>query len=104
MPRNKVTNMRMIELDASNWASITDFYSALFDALGVSQNRGRNPNALLDMMVWSPETVALQPPYTLRIVRTGSLPEDVREHIASVQLILRDVGAEAMGVNLEVNP
>jgi len=72
--------MRIIELNAENWRTALDFYSALLAALGTPKSHGRNLNALVDSMVWG-EMNRIEPPYTIRIVRIDRLPKDARDEI-----------------------
>jgi hypothetical protein len=72
--------MRTIELDATNWKSILDFYNALLPAIGAPAWHGKNPNALVDSMIWGGIN-AVQPPYTIKIVGSAALPKDVRDQI-----------------------
>jgi RNAse (barnase) inhibitor barstar len=58
--------MRIIELDASNWTTVLDFYDALLPALGAPEWHGKNVNALVDSIVWGGIN-AVEPPYTIRI-------------------------------------
>jgi RNAse (barnase) inhibitor barstar len=76
--------MRIIELDAAEWKSIFDFYNALLAAIGAPEWHGKNPNALIDSMIWGGIN-AVDPPYTVRIYRTTTLPKDVLNHIEVVK-------------------
>lgn len=73
--------MQIIELDATTWATIDDFYDALFQALGAPKWHGRNLNALDETMVWDSEINALKPPYLIRILGVDALPAQVRDYI-----------------------
>lgn len=95
--------MRIISLDATSWKAVSDFYTALFDALGASQKHGRNPNALLDVLLWYPDLNEVQPPYTIRILGTAGLSKDVRDEIATVGRVLTHEDAETVGVRLETD-
>lgn len=44
--------MRVIELDASGWKTVLDFYDALLPELGASPGHGRGPDALIDSVIW----------------------------------------------------
>jgi RNAse (barnase) inhibitor barstar len=76
--------MRIIELDAEEWKTVPDFYSAVLAAIGAPNFYGRNLNALVDSMIWGGIN-AIEPPYTIRILRTDSLPENVRNEVAVVK-------------------
>jgi RNAse (barnase) inhibitor barstar len=79
--------MRIIELDAENWRTGLDFYSALLAALGAPKNHGRNLNALVDSMVWGGMN-NIEPPYTIRILRTDRLPKDARDEIEMAKEVI----------------
>lgn len=72
--------MRIIELDATKWKSITDFYDALLPSIGAPAEHGKNTNALVDSMIWGGLN-AVDPPYGIRIVGSAALPKDVHDHI-----------------------
>jgi len=72
--------MRVIELDATQWKSVGDFYDALLVAIEAPKEHGRNLNALVDSMIWGGIN-ALEPPYTIRISGAAMLPKDVRDEI-----------------------
>lgn len=76
--------MQIVDLDASGWKNVLDFYDAILAAVGAPKGHGRNPNALVDSIVWGGMN-RLEPPYTIRIFRTVLLPKDVREHIGLVE-------------------
>lgn len=76
--------MKIIDLDAASWKNVLDFYDAVLAAVGAPKGHGRNPNALVDSMVWGGMNT-VEPPYTIKISRTESLPKDVREHIDLVE-------------------
>lgn len=77
--------MRSIELDASGWKTVLDFYDDLLAALGAPDWHGRSINALADTMIWSDETNAVNPPYVVKIANAGMAPADVREELHVVQ-------------------
>jgi hypothetical protein len=72
--------MRTIELDATKWKSILEFYIALLPAIGAPAWHRKSPNALVDTMIWGGIN-AVQPPYTIKIVGSATLPKDVRDQI-----------------------
>lgn len=76
--------MRIIKLDATQWKSIVDFYNALLAAIGAPAWHGKNPNALVDSMIWGGIN-AVEPPYTIRISGTATSPKDIRDHIDVVK-------------------
>jgi hypothetical protein len=76
-----------IELDATNWTTVPDFYHALLSALGAPAGHGRNINALIDSMIWGGIN-EVEPPYSVRIHGVATLPEDVRDHIELAKFYL----------------
>jgi hypothetical protein len=48
----ELTVVRTIDLDASNWKTIDDFYDALLPELGAPDWHGHNANALNDSVIW----------------------------------------------------
>jgi RNAse (barnase) inhibitor barstar len=72
--------MQIIELDATNWKTVDDFYDALLTAIGAPEWHGRNLNALLDSMIWGGIN-AIEPPYTIRISGLAKLPNDIRNEV-----------------------
>jgi RNAse (barnase) inhibitor barstar len=85
--------MRHIELDAKNWTSVLDFYSALLPSIGAPEWHGRNINALIDSMIWGGIN-RVEPPYTIRIRDVVQLPGDVRNHIELAKNALLEARAE----------
>ena len=75
--------MKIIELDAENWKEVSDFYDAMFTALGAPSWHGRVPVALVDSMVlWGGQNInAEKPPYTVRILNVEHASEVVRAEI-----------------------
>jgi hypothetical protein len=70
--------VRKIELDASDWRTVIDFYEALLSALGAPERHGMNVNALIDSMVWGGIN-ELEPPYAINVTDARNLPSDVKE-------------------------
>ena len=85
--------MRVIELNAAKWRSKLDFYDALLNAIGAPPGHGHSANALVDSMIWGGMN-AVEPPYTVRIVGTAKLPDDIRNTIELVKQDLTDARAE----------
>src|SRR6185312_10255912 len=75
--------MRIIELDAGNWRSALDFYNDLLAALGAPTGHGRNINALVDSMIWGGMN-AVEAPYTIRILHTTKLSQQIRDELELV--------------------
>lgn len=72
--------MRVIELDASRWKSILDFYDALLPKLGAPVWHGRSLDALIDSVIWGGIN-ALEPPFTIRVWHLAAAPETVRDAV-----------------------
>ncbi len=81
--------MRIIELDATKWQNVMDFYHALLASVEAPQWHGRSPDALIDSMIWGGIN-AVEPPYTVRISGSATLPKDVRDHIELVKCALAE--------------
>jgi hypothetical protein len=81
--------MRIIELDATKWKTVLDFYHALFASIGAPAWHGMSPDALVDSMIWGGIN-AVEPPYTIRISGLSTAPKEVRDHVE----LLKDVLVE----------
>jgi hypothetical protein len=76
--------MPIIDLDASKWKTVVDFYDALLAAIGAPKEHGKSPDALIDSMIWGGIN-AVDPPYTIKISGTAELPRDVYNHVELVR-------------------
>jgi hypothetical protein len=77
--------VRVLELDASDWKSIDDFYDALLLAVGAPAWHGRVPIALVDTMVmFQPGPNKITAPYRVEIQNSDDMPPSVKEHIVGV--------------------
>ena len=72
--------MRTIELDATRWWKVTDFYDDLLNALEAPEWHGRNLNALYDSIIWG-DINGVEPPYTVRIRNMSNTREAPREEL-----------------------
>lgn len=79
--------MRYINLDATKWKTAHDFYDELLPAIGAPKGHGRNPNALVDSMVWGGMN-SVEPPYTVRISNLSMAPKEVSDHVQLVSSML----------------
>lgn len=79
--------MRTIELDATKWKNIIDFYDALLAAIGAPEWHGKSPDALIDSMIWGGIN-AVEPPYRIRISGAAALPKEVRDRIELIRQVL----------------
>jgi RNAse (barnase) inhibitor barstar len=88
--------MHDIELDATNWTTLDDFYKALLSKIGAPKFHGRNINALVDSMIWGGIN-KVEPPYTIRIRGVAQLPKGVRDHVELARSTLQKGRAEFRG-------
>ena len=72
--------MNIIELDASYWKTIAEFYRALLDQLGAPEWHGRNVNALVDSMVYG-DLNRVDPPLTVMITKLHSAGIEVQAEL-----------------------
>ncbi len=82
--------MRIIELDATKWKKVLDFYADILRALEAPEWHGESIDALIDSMIYG-RINAIEPPYVVRVLGASALPKDVREHVD----IVRDALVEA---------
>jgi hypothetical protein len=81
--------MRIIELDATKWKTVVDFYKALLASIGAPAWHGISPDALVDSMIWGGINT-VEPPYTVRIYGAAKLPKDVRDEVELTKRVLAD--------------
>jgi len=81
--------MRIIELDATKWKTVIDFYHALLASIGAPAWHGMSPDAMVDSMIWGGIN-AVEPPYTVRISDLSAAPQEVRDHVQLVSDVLVD--------------
>lgn len=100
--------MREINLDASKWTTLLDFYDALFDALGAPDWHGRSINALIDSMIWGGIN-RIEPPYLIRVRGTAHVPSALQDQIERARDYLLEARAEIrarrgrdVGLNFEI--
>lgn len=79
--------MRIIELDATKWKTMLDFYNALLPAIGAPRGHGMSPDALVDSMIWGGMN-AVEPPYTIRIAHLLTAPKEVRDGVELAKEVL----------------
>jgi hypothetical protein len=79
--------MRTIELDATKWKTVFDFYHALLASIGAPARHGESPDALVDSMIWGGIN-AVEPPYTVRISGLSATPKVVHDHVELVRGML----------------
>ena len=81
--------MQIIDLDATKWKTVVDFYDAILAAVGAPKGHGKSPDALIDSMIWGGMN-AVESPYTIRISGLSMVPSEVRDYVG----LVRDVLAE----------
>jgi len=97
--------VRIIELDASGWATVLDFMGALRRAIGAPVGHGWSPAAFVDSMIWGGMN-SVEPPYMIRIVRTADLDTEVRDYITMMAGLLLEARADhyaRRGIDVEVS-
>jgi hypothetical protein len=83
--------LRVVELDPTGWTDELDFCRALKAALGSCEGHGDSPDAFNDSMVWGGMN-RLEPPCVIRIMRSAVMPQEVRDYVALVAAVVRNVG------------
>jgi RNAse (barnase) inhibitor barstar len=79
--------MRIIELDATKWKAVLDFYDTLLAAIGAPKWHGKSLDALVDSMIWGGIN-AVEPPYTVQISGLSAAPAEIRDHVQLVSDVL----------------
>ena len=72
--------MHIIDLDATDWKTPDDFYSALLPELGAPEWHGHNPNALNDSVIWGGIN-EVNPPLMIRVHHLSAVPEAVANEV-----------------------
>ena len=86
--------MKVICLDASDWQTQEDFYSALLPQLGAPEWHGRNLDALEDSLRGGINELA--PPFKVQVERANSLPDAMRQFLSKVASVFDDVRSEKL--------
>lgn len=86
--------MRVLELDASRWETIDDFYDAVLAVVGAPDWHGRVSVALVDTMFHA-DVNKVDPPYRIEIRNSADLPFEVKDEIVGVVGFLRMCGPDA---------
>jgi hypothetical protein len=97
--------MCTIDLDATNWTKVSDFYDVINIALGAPKWAGYSIDALLDSIIWGGMN-EMDPPYTIRIQKTKNLTKDVLDEIELLKQCLLEARAESItrrGRDVDVN-
>ena len=75
-PSDPAVPVKLIQLDASGWKTVSDFYGALLALLGSPHWHGQSIDALIDSMIWGGINEVC-PPYKVIVVGHENLPADV---------------------------
>ena len=81
--------MRIVELDAKDWADVIDFYNAMKRALCSSPGHGSSPDAWIDSMIYGGMN-ALEPPYVIRITGTANCNDELKTEIVLLSNAIRE--------------
>lgn len=84
--------MRVLELDASGWETIDDFYDAILAAVGAPDWHGRVPVALVDTMFHA-DINKVVPPYRVELRNSADLPLEVKDEVVGVAGLFEDIRA-----------
>ena len=76
--------MKTINLKASAWSGILDFYEELLEALDAPFWHGRSIDALIDSMVWGGVS-GVEPPYIVRIIGLHEAPQEIQHEIQLIK-------------------
>jgi len=96
--------MRRLELDATRWRSVADFYDDLLRALGACAGHRRSPDALIESMIWGGLT-EVAPPYVVSVTGLEAACPAVRAYVSDISHIIADARAwrrANTGVDVEV--
>jgi len=80
---------KLIQLDASNWKTVLDFYEALLAALGSPHWHGRSIDALIDSMIWGGIN-EVDPPYKVVVVGYENLPASILKEVRDASQCLAE--------------
>ena len=73
--------IKQIDLDASAWGTVREFYDAILERLGAPDWHGRSIAALIDSMIYG-NINEISPPYTITIRGVGRCARDVRDELS----------------------
>ena len=95
--------MKVIRLDGTGWRSPEDFYSALLPALGAPAWHGRNLDALEESLR-DDDINAVRLPFSVEVTGVRNATADMREFLAMVATLFRDVrDKDGADVSLELH-
>ena len=86
---------RFLDVDASDWRSMADFYEVALPLLGIAELSDRSPGTLVAAMARERTGVA-KPPYTLRISSIAALPVGLTAGLRRLQERVRDARTRSL--------
>ena len=95
---------KLIEINASGWRAIHDFYRDVLAHVGAPHRHGNGINALSDSMIYGGIN-AVEPPDTIGFLATGGLPDDILEELRFAKQAIADARLEkknATGIDVEI--
>jgi hypothetical protein len=96
------SRMRLIDLDASEWLSVLDFYRALRAAIETPDWHGWSIDAFVDSMIVHDEINSVRAPYSIRIKQTAKTASDVALEVRRFADAINRAGASDRDTDLEV--
>jgi len=89
----EIREMKQIEIDATSWVKVGDFYEAILSAIGAPDWHGRSIDALCDSMIVGGIN-EVEAPYSLRLSGLDSIPYEVSDQVVAaldhIGTIVRD--------------
>ena len=97
-----LSNVREIALDAADWSSRDDFYSAFFQAVGAPAWHGRNFDALVDS-IQTGSVNQIEVPYKIVVQNSDSKNPEIRGIVGDFADLVRHMQANGCPVSLTVD-
>ncbi|MFN3523024.1 MAG: hypothetical protein ACK4YQ_12315 [Phenylobacterium sp.] len=97
--------MRRIELDATQWRTVGDFYDDLLRALGACVHHRRSPDALIESMIWG-GGVDVEPPYVVSVTGLEAASAAVAAYVRDVAQVISDARSwrrDRTGIDIDVS-
>ncbi len=91
--------MREVTLDARGWKTASDFYDALFAALGSPSWHGRNFNALRDRITTG-EIKTVELPYLVRISGINAVPAELDRLVRDFRDLIKEFRSEGYDIDV----
>ena len=87
--------MRIVELDASGWETISDYCKALRRAIQAPEGHGCSIDAFLDSMIWGGMST-ISPPYTVRVRNLAKAPTPIVDEVKLLKRSLEEARTERL--------